>query len=88
MKTVLSSIGVMLCLGLYAQLPISVFDCSIIDPTVTQQEIDDQDNYFKQCILFEDVQNYSFGNDDTKEVTALEVIHIEKDFHSGAFSSS
>lgn len=72
----------------YAQTPISVFDCTIIDPTVTQQEIDAQDDYYKQCILFKATENYSFGNDDTKEVTALKEIHIEEDFHAGSFSST
>ena len=74
--------------GYWAQLPISVFDCSINDPVVTQAEIDANDDYYEQCILFSSGNNYSFDQNDNKDVSARTEIRIQEDFHAGEFTST
>ncbi len=79
--------AVFMVFGYWAQMPVSVFDCSVIDPTASQAEIDVNDDYYKQCILFTDQENYVFDQDDYKVVTALHEISIKENFHAGPFNS-
>lgn len=78
---------VFMAFGYWAQVGLSVFDCSINSPEVTQAEIDGDDNFYKQCILFTANDNYLFDQDDNKDVTAKTEIRIKKGFHAGQFSS-
>lgn len=84
MKYLLITIIICVCVQVRAQ--VSVYDCSAINPVVTQQDIDDNDDFYKQCVLFTDSENYTFDQNDDKTVTALKQIHIKEDFHVGQFN--
>ncbi len=79
---------VFMTFGYWAQVVPSVFDCSINSPEVTQAEIDGDDDFYKQCILFTANNNYLFDQDDNKNVTAKTEIRIKEGFHAGQFSST
>ena len=87
MRYLASIATVFMVFGYWAQLPISVFDCSINDPTVTQAEIDANDVFYQQCVQFTG-SNYLFDQTDNKNISARTEIRIEEGFHAGGFSST
>ncbi len=88
MKYLATIAAIFMVFGYWAQLPISVYDCSINSPEVTQAELDANDDYYDQCILFSANENYLFDQNDNKEVKATTEIHMKTDFQAGGFTSN
>lgn len=66
----------------------SVFsDCSLLGTEVTQSEIDNTLEYFKQCIDFTDDQPYFFDGESQHHVYAANSIRIGSDFHAGPYEN-
>lgn len=86
MRSILYWIVSLAPLGLFAQTPFSVFDCSYSNPAVTQSEIESQQEYYKQCVLFGEDEVFDFDQNDDNVVKALNYIHIKKDFHAGSYN--
>lgn len=62
----------------------SVYDCSLLNPLVSQSDIDNSGTeFFKQCVLFDGI--YNFDQADEHTVTARENIHLKAGFHSGSY---
>lgn len=88
MKKISISIIILLLTVSSAICQISVFDCDAFNSLVTQNEIEAANyEYYKQCILFGDNQNYLFNGSSNKKVTAANEIHIKPGFHAGAYNS-
>jgi len=67
---------------------VSVYNCSVINPVVTQSEVNSAYEFHKQCVLFEGPQNYQFGQTDENKVTANENIILKENFHAGPYTDS
>lgn len=62
----------------------SVYDCSLLNPLVSQSDIENSGTeFFKQCVLFDGI--YNFDQADEHTVTAQENIHLKAGFHSGSY---
>jgi len=67
---------------------VSVYDCSL-NPIVSQTDIENAIyEYERQCIVFEEDESYIFTGNLNKKVTAVESIHLEKNFHTGNFNTT
>ena len=67
---------------------VSVYNCSVINPVVTQSEVNSAYEFHKQCVLFEGPQNYQFGQTDENKVTANENIILKENFHAGPYTDN
>lgn len=67
---------------------VSVYDCSVINPTVTEAEVNAKYEFHKQCIIFEPPQAYQFNQADSNRVTANESIRIKKGFNAGPYTDN
>ena len=67
---------------------INVFSCSATNSIVTQGEIEATNYEFnRSCIIFDAGLPYQFVGSSNKKITAVRSIHIQEDFHSGAYNS-
>ena len=79
MRSILS-MCLLLFMG-FTQAQTNVYDC-FVDPVVTQGDIDATNNYSSPCIVFEEAQQYNFGQNDNNTVTGVKGIDIEPGFNS------
>ncbi|HEU0227714.1 MAG TPA: DUF5060 domain-containing protein, partial [Arachidicoccus soli] len=84
MKTIILIIGLGIALSSKAQ--VNVYSCAVSNHQLTQQELDQQNDFFSTCYTLGGNASVLVNNTATKTIRASESIHLKKGVHLGGFT--